>query len=603
MKQNPSQGIHEYNLDDVYTPGDANARRERIHFDFVVTAEQLERYKLLHPGTIDVGNLILSNKDGTTGVPLEHPLGGPISILIDAHTTEDDVFDFYNSRIISGDQIFMSVVTNAWNSGYNGDILVHFYTRDPYSITFGSTSGGIAYHSTPEAYVNIKDATGSTSGWDGVCKVGVCKVEGTFNRYGREGWTGSSGLTLIYEKCISGQITWEDADTSTRPKDNTVPGAICAPWMSSDVDCEISVTSGLLHKYGIYNRIKQAYDLGATPAILAKTQGGLSKLRFVSTGGSDSSAFFAFEGDGKRLVVGYNDSLTWGSIGGSSSGGRGTVVVMDLAVNKPSAQAYNKATGSWEDYTQSPYLYKEGDNACTFGALAASYNAKVSVYRPGIDSFITPKQDMGRRHSGGESGAPDWYNGYSGFSFDDGEVSTLDWYTWYALSDTKNTNPGGTPSYQELWYTNPRNAIHIEGGSLKEGVVYEINIHIIAPPNAGPGSSSCTYSGKCASPLTKAINGSAQDSTILGKGPQLEFVSYNVPAGTPFRVLPWGQTPGHESSVSWLQGNYLLPCFHAADTYPEASHNTGPQYQFYTELAWAKVRFVVLQGNVYIMAY
>lgn len=316
MKQNPSQGIHEYNLDDVYTPGDANARRERIHFDFVVTAEQLECYKLLHPGTIDVGNLILSNKDGTDGVPLEHPLGGSISILIDAHTTEDDVFDFYNSRIISGDQIFMGVVVDAWRAGYNGDALVHFYTRDPYSITFGSTSGGIAYHSTPEAYVNIKDATGNTSGWDGICKVGVCKVEGTYNRYGREGWTGSGGFTLLYEKCISGRITWEDADTSTRPKDNTVPGAVCAPWMSSDVDCEISVTSGLLHKYGIYNRIKQAYDLGATPSILAETQGGLSKLRFVSMGGSDSSAFFAFEGDGKRLTIGYNDSLTWKATGG-----------------------------------------------------------------------------------------------------------------------------------------------------------------------------------------------------------------------------------------------------------------------------------------------
>lgn len=539
MQQNPSQGIQKYNIDDVYTPSDSNSRRERMSFDFVITDKQLTQYKQLHQGNIDIGELILSKEDGSSGEALEAPLSNPISILIDAHTTESDVFDFYSSRIMAANQIFTAAVTAAWAAGYSGKTLVHVYSRAPYAVTVGSTGGGIAYHSTPEAYIKIPQASSSSAGLDGVCKIGVCKVTGAYNRYGRRGWDGSTGLTVIYEKCLSGTITWEDIDSSERPWSSDTPGAVCAPWMSSSVDCEIEITSGLARKYGIFSRIEQARSMGAEPVIVATEGQALSKLRFVSTGGTPggTDAFFAFEGDGKRLVVGYYNTLTWSSQGGVSQDVR--VRLIDQHIPEGA----------------------EPDTRLRYAVTESRGNTVQAVTFYGSNSTL----------------------------FDFGSASALDWYTWTTVTV-------GTSSLDRHEEPNGNKDLYLNADTLAEGVVYEVNLALThMHPMYGGREELRTEedaSGKVTRVYTEITGAEGSDSSYKFA---LHFCDSSG-AGVPLK----GWAPISSPTSSMINGagvlTFRLHRHLGVDS-------TAPGGDTFPEEAHGKAIFFKHGGNVYILGY
>ena len=427
MQQNPSQGIRNYSIDDVYTPSDSNSRRVRAHFDFVITDAQLSAYKAAHPtGYLDVGDIILSTAEGGSAPSLSELINRPISIYIDAHTDENDVFEF-RARLSSTQQILSDEMISLWTGGTTPLTYVHVYSRCPYAIKLDNVTGGLALHSSPDTCVTIKGASTvpSNLGWSGIFYIGACKVEGTLNAYSRTGFKDNSGLTVVYEKCLGGVIDWRGNDASTRLKDNAEPGVVCAPWMSPTVDTEIEIPQGVSHEYGLYNRVAQARRLGSSSITIVATRGLVAaRLSLNSSAGSeaDGTATFVFQNGSERLTVAYNDDLLWSSSSGASAG-KGVLVDTDLPAEFP-GDPHNMRALTW-----------------SLGGVTSELSSMPSVSNPLSMAGMVE----------------------------------LDWYTWDGLRGMSTI------------YVNDRSNLYIDATSLQEDVVYRINLHILnlAPDGGG----------------------------------------------------------------------------------------------------------------------
>lgn len=322
MIENPLQGIKKYSVNGVYTPGDSNSRRERAPYDFVITQVQLDKFVDAHSGTasVDLGEVILSNADGSTGPAYDNPLDRPISVYIDAET-EGIVFDL--SGNLTSSKMFLTAMSLAIHSGYDGGIAVHIYSRSGYSITQASMCGALALHSTGDAPVTIVSAGLAPSqgfGWSGVFRIGTCKVQGAdLNLYSRPGWTESGGLTVIYEKCTEGHIVWDDMNSSPLAT-NLEPGAVCAPWMSPAVDSWIDtdestwvLSNGKKHSLGLTNKVDKTLRSGGTPKLRIKTvSDGTQCLDFASQKGTvaGGDVEFVFSNGMKEALIDAGDNIT-----------------------------------------------------------------------------------------------------------------------------------------------------------------------------------------------------------------------------------------------------------------------------------------------------
>jgi len=273
--------------------------------------------------------------------------------------------------------------------------------------------------------------------------------------------------------------------------------------------------------------------------------------------------------------------------GGGSGAGR--AVVTDF--NPLSGSAYGG--GAWsldhpgDDHT---YIYEGWKN---------KNMDKVLTCRPTLDDFIAPVDDMQREHTG--TCTQQWYNDYPGFNFEDG-ITVLDWYFWYAISDYYSTTENSETYYHEQWMLNDRKQMNINMNSLTEGIVYEVNLHVVrvnGPESSTIGDTSkgtdATYRRQ-ASPVTKQYDGSHIDADIF-YDPLIKFISYTTKSYSgSCTVHYWGATDTTSS-------NDIKPTF-----YPVTEPNTGASdseasnHQL-TELARAKMLFTRIGDKVYIMEY
>lgn len=563
MIENPSQGIKNYGIGDVYTPGDSNSRRARMPFDFVITQEQLANYRQAHnnPGTIDLGALILCNADGSDGSALATLLDRPISIYIDAETTS--ITFVLSSTLIGDDKIFTAATTSAARSGYSGGTLVHIYSRTGYKIPQLSIEGTIAIHSDPETPVTIVSAGLPASqgcGWNGVFKIGTFRVQGAdINNYMRPGWTGSSGLTVVYEKCLSGHLVWNANDGN--PAACTVePGVVCAPWMSPATDSWIDtdeddwvdsqVTPGKPHWFGLSYKIDQVFRYGGTPKLrIASSTGEMLCLEFASQKGtlSGGDAVYTFSNGHKTVTVNATDDITLGS---GTAGAH--IILTDFDVKR-----------------DVPYIGGEFDFDSTSGL------GKCTLLRENGDFE--------------ELDAEGWAG-----NLDFGDSDTLDWYLWYAYH---GHIVSGNTAAAFAWELNTRIGRYIEAATLTEGKVYEINIHIVALPSGGPYVTGGITWGQWASPVTKLVDSTHLDQDALGAGKAawvwLYFKS-GLDTVTPYY---WG---GNSAAIG---GPVIYPDFRAPAENSSTPYTSLREQRVFTELAAAKVQFVKLDGHVYIMAY
>lgn len=309
MLPNPSQGIKDYSINDVYTPGDSNARRERIPFDFVITDRQLQAFKTANPelSTIRLGELIVSTASGELGNALEELIDHTISIYIDAETSEEDCFD---CSIAAFAKVFTYRMLRWWADGADGDTAVHIYSRKPYSVPNGlGLTGGVAYHSTPNAFVKFGEGAGNSPG---IVRVGVFKHSGV-DLGVRPGFssTQTSGLSLWYEHCLNSSLPrWEPTDSTYASGE---PAIACVPWMSATALCTLRVSEMNLPQTiaGLYTRIHKSLGSGATVQLLVT--GGITSKYFQllrSKGSISTTASYVFRSDNQQVTVTAEDEVS-----------------------------------------------------------------------------------------------------------------------------------------------------------------------------------------------------------------------------------------------------------------------------------------------------
>lgn len=145
MINNPAQNIHtDYATDDVFKPQDANALVQSVPYDYIITDEMLEAYYEEHGVTdpsmfpVDVAELFGVHYPETTVDSVGIERKSKISVMIAAHTTYDNRFDFQ-----TGFPPFFS-------ASFNPDQELHVYSRAPWTLCRGFHHAAVFIHSHGE---------------------------------------------------------------------------------------------------------------------------------------------------------------------------------------------------------------------------------------------------------------------------------------------------------------------------------------------------------------------------------------------------------------------------------------------------------------------
>ena len=165
MQNNPNQNIHtDYVAFDVFKPMAANQLAKSIHYDFVITQDMIDNY-VAHLSasdfSIDVGGVIASNPDGTSGpweTPVVIPYGKPINIFIAGKVPDGYYLNFHTRLIGIGTPVGNILDCTAYSVDGNWDRtlthdMVNVFSAYPYAVSV--LVAGFNFWSTPETPVTI----------------------------------------------------------------------------------------------------------------------------------------------------------------------------------------------------------------------------------------------------------------------------------------------------------------------------------------------------------------------------------------------------------------------------------------------------------------
>lgn len=558
MKNNPNQEIHtDYRANDIFKPINANRLAESIHYDFVITQEMLDKYMEQNPGdtTIGVGVLLNSNSDGTKNETYATLAKAPVSVFIAAKTPDNVVYDFTYAFMTTSNGILdiSDFVDNGQYTVAKTDGAVDVYSEYPYKANI---TGGVNYHSTPKAPLTVGYVQNS-----GVIRIGAYKTTGSsaINVF-RNG-----AIKIITQEQLSGYGFADDLSSDTQN-----PDLFVADWMGGGCsgDLGYSIDEADTVKYGLFDRFAESYRLGTRASLFVRHHQSTSV--YHRDHGSSYDTTFSNASEGRKIIIHKDGTITKENTGVGGGGGGGRAALVDFDTRGV--------------ITTHRYIIGDSNSIDT-----------LSIVKPGFSAFLSPKQDMARYASGGESSCPDWYSGYPGFSFEKGVVSTLDWFFWYAISNYEDGYSGQEAPVN--WYVNPRQTLYIDIGSLVEGTVYEINLYCVKLPGADSytiGTPSKAY-GVQASPVSQHINAPTLDCDSLGVRPDIYFVNYSGNNGTYMRR--WGEETRSDD-------NHIKPIFYNMGQ----PHNAGPSSSPFNNeqvriLARAKLTFTYLKGSVFVMEY
>lgn len=559
MKNNPNQEIHtDYRANDIFKPINANRLAESIPYDFVITQEMLDKYMEQNPGdtTISIGVLLNSNSDGTKNNTYTILAKAPVSVFIAAKTPDNVVYDFTYAFVTTSNGILdiSDFMENGQYTVTKTDGAVDVYSEYPYKANI---TGGVNYHSTPKAPLTVGYVQNN-----GVIRIGAYKtVESSPINVFRNG-----SIKIITQEQLSGYGFADDLSSDTQN-----PDLFVADWMgggcSGDLGYGIDETDTV--QYGLFDRFAESYRLGTRASLFVRhTQ---STSVYHRDHGSSYDTTFSNASEGRKIIIHKDGTITKEDTGvGGGGGGGGRAALVDFDTN-------GHVNHRW---------IVGGTNSVD----------TLSILKPGFTSFLSPKQDITRYIPGGESGnPPSWYNGYPGFSFEKGLVSTLDWFFWYAISDYTD-GYSGTEAPVE-WHVNPRKDLYVAIDKLKEGIVYEINLYCVLLPGKNDytiGTPSKAY-GKQASPVTQYVNSPTLDGDSLGR-PTVSFINYG---GGGTYVRRWGEED--------KSGNtQIKPVFYNVGQPYNAGPSEGSEVYGGKQLrimARAKLTFTCLNGSVFIMSY
>lgn len=558
MKNNPNQEIHtDYRANDIFKPINANRLAESIHYDFVITQEMLDKYMEQNPGdtTIGIGVLLNSNSDGTKNETYATLAKAPVSVFIAAKTPDNVVYDFTYAFVTTSNGILdiSDFLENGQYTVLKTDGAVDVYSEYPYKANI---TGGVNYHSTPKAPLTVGYVQNN-----GVIRIGAYKTTGSsaINVF-RNG-----AIKIITQEQLSGYGFADDLSSDTQH-----PDVFVADWMGGGCsgDLGYSIDEADTVKYGLFDRFAESYRLGTRASLFVRHHQSTSV--YHRDHGSSYDTTFSNASEGRKIIIHKDGTITKENTGVGGGGGGGRAALVDFDTRGV--------------ITTHRYIIGDSNSIDT-----------LSIVKPGFAAFLSPKQDMARYASGGESSCPDWYSGYPGFSFEKGVVSTLDWFFWYAISNYEDGYSGQEAPVN--WYVNPRQTLYIDIGSLVEGTVYEINLYCVKLPGADSytiGTPSKAY-GVQASPVSQHINAPTLDCDSLGVRPDIYFVNYSGNNGTYMRR--WGEETRSDD-------NHIKPIFYNMGQ----PHNAGPSSSPFNNeqvriLARAKLTFTYLKGSVFVMEY
>lgn len=558
MKNNPNQEIHtDYRAYDIFKPINANRLAESIHYDFVITQEMLDKYMEKNPGetTIAIGALLNSNSDGTRNDNYVVLAKAPVSVFIAAKTPDTIVYEFTNTFMATANSILdiSDFMENGQYSVLKTDGAVNVYSEYPYKANI---TGGVNYHSTPKAPLTVGNVQNN-----GVIRIGAYKTVGSsaINVF-RNG-----AIKIITQEQLSGYGFADDLSSDTQH-----PDVFVADWMGGGCsgDLGYSIDEADTVQYGLFDRFAESYRLGTRASLFVRHHQSTSV--YHRDHGSSYDTTFSNASEGRKIIIHKDGTITKENTGVGGGGGGGRAALVDFDTRGV--------------ITTHRYIVGDSNSIDT-----------LSIVKPGFSAFLSPKQDMSRYASGGESSCPDWYSGYPGFSFEKGVVSTLDWFFWYAISNYEDGYSGQEAPVN--WYVNPRQTLYIDIGSLVEGTVYEINLYCVKLPGADSytiGTPSKAY-GVQASPVSQHINAPTLDCDSLGVRPDIYFVNYSGNNGTYMRR--WGEETRSDD-------NHIKPIFYNMGQ----PHNAGPSSSPFNNeqvriMARAKLTFTYLKGSVFVMEY
>lgn len=561
MKNNPNQEIHtDYRANDIFKPINANRLAESIHYDFVITQEMFDKYMEQHPTytVVEVGKLIASNSDGTDPASYSFLAKAPVSVFIAAKIPNTVALEFTVNFITPSNNGIVDVsdfiAANGQFTAYKTDGAADIYSEYPYNV-YG-VSGGINFHSTPTAPITITNFLQ----YSGVIRIGAYRTSTTGPITVKR-----NGDVKVYTQELLSGYGFDDELT-----DSQSPGLFVADWMGSGCsgDLGYSIDEADTVQYGLYDRFAESYRLGTRASLFVRHHQSTSV--YHRDHGSSYDTTFSNASEGRKIIIHKDGTITKENTGVGGGGGGGRAALVDFDTRGV--------------ITTHRYIIGDSNSIDT-----------LSIVKPGFSAFLSPKQDMSRYASGGESSCPDWYSGYPGFSFEKGVVSTLDWFFWYAISNYEDGYSGQEAPVN--WYVNPRQTLYIDIGSLVEGTVYEINLYCVKLPGADSytiGTPSKAY-GVQASPVSQHINAPTLDCDSLGVRPDIYFVNYSGNNGTYMRR--WGEETRSDD-------NHIKPIFYNMGQ----PHNAGPSSSPFNNeqvriLARAKLTFTYLKGSVFVMEY
>ena len=573
MINNSNQDIRtDYRAQDVFVPNAANQLARAVPYDFVITQDILDKYIGQHPAIteIDVGDLIACDPDGNDGT-WDTPVPAPVSICLACKTSLSDTYCFdFGGRLLS-DILDCSAYQSGgtWDSTLTVD-MVSVYSTHPYRLK--ELVAGINFWSTPETVVSI---VGSFSNNSGVTKVGTYATEGNYSLYD----LGEADFLQIVCKYLSTGTYFKISPSKAHLETGYRVAVVYADWMTgaSSLTKGYRLPENASSSPGLFQQLTETIKYGTEPVVFVQGTYSTAPYRLSY---HDSTVMRLSNADtGNSFEVTVLGDITWKQL--STSGGRAVISDLDTSAVIP-----------YVPNSSIPHKYIVG---------GSNNLDSLSVMKAGFTGFLTPKQDMGRVHPGGTSVAPDWYNAYPGFSFEGGNVTTLEWYFWYAISDFEDDDDTTL-----VWRKNSRVNLQVDTGSLKEGIVYEIDCHVISLPS-GPlsaqgnpeypdysvGNNPPMIYGKQATPVTSYYTEGVLDCISLDLKPSITFIGFT---GGTSDVGLWG-LPDRQIT------NEIYPAFYAAPEPNFGAKNIVDAAIQLKDLARAKVLFTYLGGKVYVMSY
>lgn len=568
MQNNPNNEIHtDYTPGGIFKSVNANQLARSVHYDFVITQEKLDAViaaQGLTSGPVDMGGVIMANMDGTNNSWQGTVIKPPFSIYINAKLPSQFYF-VWGSRLLT-DTSFIDCsdfqVDGEWDATVTKD-MVNIYSAYPYRSW--DLPGGFNFWSNPNAPIILTAGVSN----NGVIKVGSYKSEISAQRnYGER----VGGQVILQESLDGNRLYIELASVS----ESYVPFIVYANWMTSGGmiteyhingdDMSVATTS----IPGIYQQMRESISSWQTEPVLVVNH-NQSSARYQFSGWDGSKITFSNVSEGRKVSIDTDGAVTWYSLS-LGVGTLGPVIVSDYDLTPITDPV------DIDNYNVSP-----------LNSIISNGWGRTRVLHPEYAGFKTMEQETG-------TAGRDWYYvSAPGELFDFKEATVLNWYKWHGLSaEDLSTNT-------VKWVFNPHKILYISYNDLKEGVVYEINIHIVQLPVA---SYEMPIDGIPLA-MQQAIPGIAVTSPESEYGsPNIQIEFYDKITSQQYAnvLCYWGSDEQEILDGSQSVVPYIQPKFHKCSNVAAFTAYTRPA-ETLADIATATVRFVKLNGKIYVMEY